>query len=203
MTATLKAEPRKQTGSRHARRLRGEGRIPATVQGGGVDHLDVSIEAETFLSARRAHEHVFELDLFGELQAAVVEELQWDTFGDNILHVEFRRVNLKEKTEAEVELEFVGHPKGGQLNHLLTHVTILAIPTLIPDSIEVPVDGLDVGDQVRASDLKLPEGVELGMPGETAVAVISAVRAEPLAAPAPEASEVPKVEAAPAPADEE
>lgn len=188
MSATLNAESRAKLGSRHARRLRDAGRIPATIQGGDGSHLDVSIDAHEFWTARRAHEHLFDIQVEGGSEAAVVDELQWSSLGDEILHVEFRRVKLGEKTETEVGLEFVGHPKGGQLNHLLTSIPVLSLPSEIPDVIEVKVEGLEIGAHVRAGDLVLPEGVELAIEPETEVAVISAPRGEAVEE-APEAAE--------------
>lgn len=178
MSATLKANLRKELGSRSARRLRDAGRIPATIQGGDKDHVDLCIDSQEFWTARRAHEHLFDIEVGGKAETAVVRELQWDSFGDAILHVEFKRVKRGEKLETEVELEFVGHPKGGIVNHLVTHVTIRAIPSMIPDVIEIRVEELEPGDSIEAGQLLLPEGSELAMDPETRIAVINVPRAE-------------------------
>ena len=179
MSATLQGIVRDKLGSRHARRLRLQGRIPASLQGEAKDHLEFSIEEHQFLAARRHHEHLFDIEVAGgDLETAMVRELQWDHFGERILHVEFRRVVRGRETEAEVELEFVGHPKGGVLNHLITHVPIAALPTQIPDSIEVKVDELEQGHPLLAGDLILPEGVRILLPEDAKIAVVSTVRAE-------------------------
>jgi large subunit ribosomal protein L25 len=161
----LKAELRKQSGTRKARSLRAEGRIPASLGADG-NHPSVHfhIEEHGFLATRRRHTHLYEIEFSGEsgseLSMAVVREVQWDTFGESILHLDFKRVQRDVKTESEVELDFVGHPKGGVLNHLITRVTVRCIPTLIPDSIEVLVGHLELGGVVYARELKMPEGVE-------------------------------------------
>ncbi len=189
MTATLHGILRDKLGSRWARRLRMQGRVPASIGGeGGGLHL--SLSQEEFIAARRHHEHVFSIEIEGgATETTMVRELQWDPFGEQVRHVEFRRVDLTRETEAEVELEFVGHPKGGVLNHLVTQVKVRAVPTKIPDSIEVPVGELELGHPLLAKDLRLPEGVKLVTGGDTAIAVVVTIKEE-VAAPAPTA-EVP------------
>ena len=174
MSTTLKAEAREKVGTRHARKLRDEGRIPASLQAEGEKpHVDLSIDEDEFLASRRRHEHVYELDIGSGAEAALVRELHWDVFGERILHVEFRRVDLKKKTEVEVELEFTGNLKSGLLNHLVTHVTVSALPTNIPDSIEVRVEGLEPGAHITAADLTMPEGVDLAVDPELGIAQVS------------------------------
>jgi large subunit ribosomal protein L25 len=184
MTVTLQTLPRERVGTRPSRYLRLQGRIPATLQGEGKPHVDLSVEAHQLMAARRHHEHVFELAMpDGSTDSAMVRELQWDPMGDSILHIEFRRVDLTRETEGEVELEFVGHPKGGVLNHLVTHVTVSAIPSKIPEKIEVKVDSMEIGHPLHARDLPLPEGVTLVTEGDLSVAVVVTVREEAAAAP--------------------
>lgn len=186
----LKAEKRDKVGTRPARKLRAEGRITASMEAEGQNpHLDFHIDEHTFLAARRHHTHLYEIDLAGKIETALVHELQWDTFGDKIQHVEFKRVRRDVKTEALVELEFVGHPKGGMLNHLVTQVTVLCFPDQIPDSIEVPVGKLEANGVVLAKELVMPAGVELVSPtGEYKIAVVVIAKVEePVATAAAEA----------------
>ena len=156
----LKAQKRETLGSRASRKLRANGSLPANIQG-EESHIDISINEREFLAARRAHVHLYDLDVEGSTETAVVRELQWDTFGDHILHVEFKTVVRGVATESEVALAFVGTPKGGVVNHLVDHLTILCIPSLIPDNLEVSIEGLEPGAHVKASDIKLPEGITL------------------------------------------
>ena len=181
MSATLVAEKRERLGSRFARRLRAAGRIPVSIQGGEAEHVDCSIASAEFWTARRAHEHLFDFEGLGGDETAVVRELQWDAFGDKIIHVEFMRVVRGVAMESEAALEFTGHPKGGVLNHLVTHVTVSSIPSMIPDQIEVSVDGLEEGDHITAGDLVLPTAVELVTPSETQIATITTARADVVA----------------------
>jgi len=196
-STTLQGAVREKLGTRSARILRLQNRIPCSIQGEGMDNVALSIDNDEFLTARRHHEHLFEIQLDkGGVETTMVRELQWDTFGQRIQHVEFRRVVLGRKTEVEVELEFTGHPKGGVLNHLLTHVPVLCLPSEIPDSIEVFVDALEIGHPLFAKDLVLPPGAELAIDPETQIALVAHVRDEP--AVSAESAEVVEEGAAPA-----
>jgi len=182
----LKAGIRTSLGTRPARSLRAEGRIPASL---GADdkhpHSDIHIEAHNFMATRRRHTHLYEIEVEGMtgLQMAVVRELQWDTFGESIVHIDFKRVQRDVKTDSDVELEFIGHPKGGILNHLVTHVKVRCVPLLIPDMIEVPVAHLELGGSVYLRELAAPEGVEiLGQPDQKIAVVVMAAKPEAVAA---------------------
>lgn len=181
---TLQCQKRDVVGSRAARRLRRAGRIPASLQSDGEHpHVDLSVDADAFLGSRRRHVHLYELDIDGAKESAVVRELQWDALGDSLVHIEFKRVQLGVETESEVELSFYGQVKEGVLNHHVTHITIRSMPSLIPDGIEINVEGLEPGVHIRARDLTLPEGVSLAVDPALEIAVVSAMRGVPEAAP--------------------
>src|SRR5687767_9258738 len=139
MTTKLETEIRRSVGTRSARNLRAQGKIPASLQHTpDAPHVNLAIDQDAFMTARRKHEHVFELLIDGARQPALVNQLHWDTFGEYIQHIEFRRVDLSKKTRVQVPLEFVGHPKG-VLNHLVTSIAVMTLPTSIPDLIECSV----------------------------------------------------------------
>ena len=174
----LAAQKRAKLGSKTARGLRAEGRVPANLQGDG-DHIDFSIDMREFLATRRHHTHLYDIDIDGAMETAVVRELQWDAFGDNITHVEFKRVTRGVETESEVTISWVGQPKTGILNQLVDHITIRCIPSLIPDSVEVRVDSMEEGDHLNAGQIELPEGLSLGIDPETEIATVTGAHVAP------------------------
>lgn len=183
----LKAEKRAKLGTRSSRALRADGRIPGVLEADEKKpRLDIAIDEQAFMASRRHHQHLYEIDVEGGVEAALVRRLEWDVFGDRVLHVEFRRVDRTKKTEVEVELTFVGHPKG-VLNHMLTHVVVRALPTEIPDELEVSVADLEVGASVSAGALKMPKGVELVTPADALLARISQLKVDLGPAPVVEA----------------
>ncbi len=181
---------RESLGSRASRRLRAMGRAIASLQADSDHpHVDLHFDEAEFHAARRAHAHLFDRAVDGKPESAIVRELQWDALGDTLLHVEFKRVIRGQKTESSVPLAFTGTP-AGILNHDLDTVTISCIPSLIPDAIKVSVDGLEPGTHVKASDVQMPEGIELVLDPDTEIAVISEMKAAaPAAGDADEAAE--------------
>jgi large subunit ribosomal protein L25 len=188
MTTKLETEVRHTVGTRSARNLRAQGRIPASLQHTPeAPHVNLSVDEDAFMTARRKHEHVFELLVDGKREPALVNQLHWDTFGEYIQHIEFRRVDLTKKARVEVPLEFVGHPKG-VLNHLVTRIAVSTLPTSIPDMIECSVADLEIGSTVLAKSLKMPAGCELASDPDLLLARISAIKIEVVEA-APVAAE--------------
>lgn len=178
-SAKLTCSVRDAVGSRSARKLRAQGRMCATLQASADgEHMNIHMDAAEFASSRRAHAHLYDLDVDGTLHAAVIRELQWDSMGDVINNVEFKRVVRGVATESEVELTFVGNVAAGVLTHNVTHITISCIPSIIPDAIEVSVAGLEEGAHVKASDLVLPDGVALAVDSDLEIAVVSAIKTQ-------------------------
>ncbi len=187
---SLKAEPRAKLGTRSARKLREQGRVPASMDPDSASgqHRDFSIEEHLFLATRRRHVHLYDLDFGGTVESAVVRDLQWDAMGEMIVHVDFKRVRRDVETSSDVALEFTGHPKGGMLNHLMTKVRVLCLPADIPDMIEVPIGHLDTGDAIHARELSMPKGVKLASNPNLMVCNVVLQKIEVVAAPVVEAA---------------
>ena len=170
---TLQCGLRDKVGSRDARKLRSQGRIPASIQAEGKSaHLNIHLSADAFHSSRRHHVHLYDLDVDGDVHTAVVRELQWDALGDHLNHIEFRPVKRGVAIESMVALAFHGKVKDAVLTQNVTEIAISCIPSLIPDNLEVEVDGLEVGIHLHASDIKLPEGITLAVDPEFEIAVV-------------------------------
>jgi len=177
-SSILTAERREIVGTSAARKVRSAGRIPASLQADGESaHLDISIDEREFLTSRRQHVHLYDIDVEGDVSLAIVRELQWDVFGDNIIHVEFRRVQRGVEIESEVALTTVGQA-GGVVNLLVSQITIRSIPSKIPDGLEIDVKGLEEGTHLTAGQIILPEGVSLAIDLETEVVTISVLKEE-------------------------
>ena len=178
-SSVLTAERREKLGTRASREVRSAGRIPASLQADGDSpHVDISIDEREFLAFRRRHVQLYDISVDGELSSAIVRELQWDAFGDNIIHVEFRRVQRGVEIESVVSLSTTGQA-GGVVNLLLSQITIKSIPSMIPDNLEINVGGLEEGTHLTADQIELPEGVSLAIEGDTEVVTISGMSDEP------------------------
>lgn len=160
-TPMLAASKRERTGSRYSRRLRDEGSLPAVVYGHKEDPVSISVNMhETMLHLQKG-DKLFELDIDGAKQYVLLKDLGYDYLGSNIIHADFARVSLDERVDTKASLSFVGEAKGLKTSgaimmHPTTDVELNVLITNLPDSIEVDVSDMDVGDVLHASDVKLP-----------------------------------------------
>ena len=177
-SSILTAERREKVGTRASREVRSAGRIPASLQAdGNSPHVDISIDEREFLAFRRQHVNLYDIDVDGDLSSAIVRELQWDAFGDNIIHVEFRRVQRGVEIESVVALSTAGQANG-VVNLLVSQIAIRSIPSKIPDGLVISVKGLEEGTHLTAAEIEMPEGVSLAIDGETEVVTISGMKEE-------------------------
>ena len=177
MHATLKAEKREGTGKGVARKLRASGKVPAVVYGQGGEALAVTVDAHDarYLFERVSVENtIIEVEVGGETIETLVREIQVHPSRAELLHVDFYRLQKGVKVDVEIPLHLNGTPlgvkaHGGVLQQVIHELPVLTIPSLIPDSFEVDVSGLDVGDSLHVSDIELPEGVEVQLDLERTV----------------------------------
>ena len=160
----LTIEARTPKGSAEARRARRAGNVPAVLYGLGRDPEACQIERHTFERELSSGNRTFKLSIGGKSQAALLQEVQYDALGINIVHVDFKRIDLAAKVKVHVPLTFVGQPEvtaGAVLDHVSGEVLVECLPTNIPKTVEVSVAGLKIGEHVEAKDLKMPEGVSM------------------------------------------
>lgn len=185
------------------RALRRQGRLPAIVYGHEVDAVSVAVDGREFVKAfqKVGRNQLVDLQLGDEpVRKALVREVQRNPRDGNLLHVDFYQVNLTEKIESEVPIEFEGEieivTKGeADLLRGLHHLRVEALPTDLPPVITVDISGLkEIDDEIRVKDLKLPPGVEVLDEPEDLIAKVHEHREVVEEAPAPPAAvEVPTV----------
>ena len=169
METNLKAKVRENSGSAQSRRSRGEGNIPAVVYGLGMDPVSVEIDAREFTNALKTEAGsnvIFNLEIGKEKYTALAREIQKHVYRNEFLHVDFVQVDLSQTVDADVQVNFTGIPmgvkeEGGVIQTVNSTITITALPTNIPTSLDLDISGLNVGDNLAAADVDLPEGVEL------------------------------------------
>jgi large subunit ribosomal protein L25 len=163
---TLKAETRNITGGK-VKALRRSGLLPATVYGKSIPSISVSVPAAEMV---RVYSHtgetgLIDLQIDGSVRPVLVHHVQTDPVSHSMLHIEFHQVDLKEKVHADIPLEIVGVSETveqglGIMLQVLSEVEVEALPTGLPEKIEVDVSGLtDVGQVLKVADLRIPTGV--------------------------------------------
>ena len=165
---TLRAQERTTSGSRPARRMRREGRVPAIVYGTDLGSISISVSGRELGATLHTEAGLNALinvvvDGGGEV-LTVAREIQRDPVRGDIIHVDLIQVSLDIEIEAEVTIEYVGVPagvreEGGFVEAIETSVMLLALPPAIPSSIEVDITDLGIGDTLRVEDLPSIEGV--------------------------------------------
>ena len=171
--ATIRVQKREQTGTKKIRRLRDENKVPAVLYGEGKESLPIAIDHDELTRHLRHHLRIYKLDLAGKTQGCYLKEVQWDTLTDEPLHVDFQRIDLAKPIEVEVEVLYVGHPKGiahgGRFIKDLHTVKLKSLPAAIPEDVELKVEHLDLHGKALAGELELPAGCELAVSPDTQV----------------------------------
>jgi large subunit ribosomal protein L25 len=184
-SAQLSAMARDNGGKGVARKLRGQGRVPAVVYGHGRDPQPLSIntrELERLLDHIAAESTVIDLDIEGRPSRTLIREIQRHPFKRQILHVDFQELVAGEKISVSVPIVLVGVPDGvrmdgGILDQTMRELEIEVDPSNIPNHVEVDVTKLKIGESVHVREIAMPEGVEVLDDEDASVCVVSAPRA--------------------------
>ena len=180
--STIKAQKRDKFGTAHCRRLRRQNIIPGNLYGHRQDPLPISVPEDDLKSVIATGHRVVNLEVNGTTETAIFREVQWDTFGIKIQHVDLLRVDSDERVEVEVPVELKGTApgalNGGVVEHHLRTLTVECLAVQIPDTIPVRINMLDIGQAIHVKDLELPEGVVVrDNPEELVVQVVQPVEA--------------------------
>ncbi len=195
---TLEADIRANTGAASSKHLRAQGMLPSIMYARGEAAVALSISYKDFVKAAQTARisQVFTFkskskDIDG--RSAIVKEIQKDGLAGRVLHVDFQALHENEEIVVRIPLTIVGEATGVKLDGgILTvsahELSVSCLPKAIPQSIEVNVSELHIGQSIHAQDIALPSGVRLsGNPLETIVSVVAVrqiVEETPAATPA-------------------
>lgn len=179
----LSAEPRTSLGSLHSKRLRKQFQVPANLYGLKKETVNITVSADQVEKMVTNGSRVVDVELGGNVEKAVVQELQWDIYSTFVKHVDLKRVDPDKISTFEVPLqlrgEALGLKDGGQLRQTLRQVSVTCPEFRIPKAINVRVAALKIGDNVKVSDLSIPDTVSMETPGdEVVVEMIAPQKAE-------------------------
>ena len=182
----LNVEVRERTGTGGARVTRRSGMVPGVLYGGDKDPVAIAVKSNEFRKALHTGKllgHLVTLKYGKESQPVIAKAIDMHPVTDEPWHFDLYRVDADQQIKIEVTVHFAneeaspGLKRGGTLGIALHTVTVACHADSIPDEIVIDLTGLDIGDAVRISDLKLPAKVEAAMDADVVVASISMSRA--------------------------
>jgi len=167
VTLTVKERDASQFGTRNTKRLRAQGFVPGILYGKGAAQpfLVAERELRTALTGPSGMHAIVDVVVEGKETPhhAVVKEYQHHPIRGTVTHIDFHEVRLDRPIETTVQLTLVGESPGvrmgGVLQPVAREVRIEALPTSIPDHIEVIVDALELGETLRLEEVAAPAGV--------------------------------------------
>ena len=166
----LNAKIRERAGKGAARATRRAGRVPAVIYGNKQEPVLISVDPVDLMKELQQpgfFSHVYEIAVGGETYKVLARDLQTHPINDMPTHVDFMRFSKKTRLAVDVFVEFIneeecpGLKEGGVLNVVRHDVELRCSPDAIPESLEADLSGLEIGDTLHISAIKLPEGAEL------------------------------------------
>jgi large subunit ribosomal protein L25 len=177
----MKAEERLIQSKGDLRKLREQGKVPGVVYGKKIDKpTAVAVPEKELQQMLRSHPHAIvemEVPSAGK-QPVMMTSVQRDPLTRHLIHIDFHQINMDEEVKTAVRLDVAGEApgvkEGGILQVMLHELEVHCLPRDIPESIEVDISGLQVGENILLSDVKLPSGVETKVEGSQVLVTVLA-----------------------------
>ncbi len=178
----FKAKSREGTGTRVAKKIRNEGRIPAIIYGDGKDPIPIAInlkDVQSILKMEKKQNTILRIQRDDIEVDAMLKELQYDHLGDNIIHADFIRLDLEKEIEVSVPVKIVGESVGvkvedGVFDFVTRVIRIKTKPTLIPVNYEIDVTDLHAGQTIKVQDIEPEETIKIMSDDQTVICAVVA-----------------------------
>jgi len=183
-THALAAEQRDKLGTRHCRRLREKGKLPAVLYGHKKGSVHLTLDAKDAITHIESGEKLFELSIAdGDAQTALLKDIAFDYMGTRIVHLDFERVDLDELVTVNILMRFKGDAvglktAGAILMHPTTEITVQCAVKDLQDSLDVDISSVDVGAALHAGGVELPAGWKLLTDPDSVLAGIQITKKE-------------------------
>jgi large subunit ribosomal protein L25 len=184
----IEVESRSATGKNECRRIRAGGRVPGNVYGLNLAPYSISVDprrVEEVLRLSTGRNTILRLALAGgaETRDVMLRELQRDPVTDQLIHIDFVRVDPEKAVTVSVPVNLVGTPfgvknEGGIMDFVQRGVEVSCLPFAIPETLDVDVSELHLNQNVSVKDLQAGPGVTVLDDGDTILAVVAPTRAE-------------------------
>lgn len=181
---TLKAARREGTGKGVARKMRQAGQTPAVLYGGDDEPVHLSLDthdADHLFRKISVENTIVDLEIEGEKEPVrtLVREIQTHPWKATLLHVDFLRIQKGVVVDVEIPLHLVGTPEGvqlggGSLEQIIYELPIRCIPSKIPETIDVDVSAMEVGDVLHVYDVSFDDDIEVTIAPERTICSVAA-----------------------------
>jgi len=176
---------RNKQGTGASRRLRNTGRAPGIVFGGASAPVTIEIDHNALWHALKKeafHASLLDMELAGKTEKVILRDVQYHPFKQQVLHVDFQRVDAKTRLHKKVPLHFVGAEQSPAVkedkcvvNHVMTEIEIECLATQLPEHITVDLSKATKGASIHVSHLQLPAGVKVVTHGRGDLTIVSMV----------------------------
>jgi large subunit ribosomal protein L25 len=158
-TFNLSGKVRESVGKKETAVLRAEGKVPCVLYGEeNPVHFSV-VKADLAKLIYTPEVYIVELTIDGKISKAIMKDLQFGPVTDEVMHIDFLRINENKPLKLDVPVTVQGFAKGirsgGKLQVEVRRLKVMALPKFLPDSINIDVTELDLGMSLRVSDIKL------------------------------------------------
>lgn len=172
----LAAQVREKTGKGVARKLRQSGLVPAVLYGKDKDPQTLIVDPQE-VRAYLAGNVIFDLEIEGlGKETAMIKEVQRDVISGDIKHIDFLHINMDEKVTVTVPIVLVGDAagvqEGGVIQQLLWELEVECLPLEIPETIEIDISNLGIGESLSVSEVSAPGGTDILTSGEEVIVTI-------------------------------
>lgn len=160
---------RNEQGSGASRRLRTAGMTPGIIYGGTSAPANIKLDHNALFHALKKeafHSSILDMEVDGKSEQVLLRDFQMHAYKQLVLHVDFQRVDAKQKIHMKVPLHFVNAEvspavklSAGIISHVMAELDISCLPKDLPEFVEVDLSKMEVGHSLHLSDLKLPAGV--------------------------------------------
>ncbi len=176
---------RSKQGTGASRRLRVTGKAPGIVYGGAVPTQLIEIDHNALWHALKKeafHATVLDMEFAGKESKVLLRDVQYHPYKQQVLHIDFQRVDANTKLTMKVPLHFKGEADSQAVkfdnclvNHVANEIQVSCLPADLPEFIEVDLSGLKKGTSLHVNDIALPKGVKVLTKGKVNPVIVSVV----------------------------
>jgi len=206
-TIEVDAQLREGTGKEASKKIRAQGRVPAVFYGYKTDPVNLSVGHDDLLKIveQERHESVFvKLSVEGGKKKlnklSVLKDRQVDTVKKSFIHADFYEIKMDRELTLEIPIVLTGTPealdRGGEFSQLKRELKASGLPSAFPESIEMDVTALDIGESLRVGDVTVPEGITVHDGEDTVIASVVQKKKLAVIAEEPEEGQEPETEGA-------